>query len=163
MNKTKRFIIAATVAVSVVGVGFLILVREPTAELTRENLEEAREKWEVSGVSDYRLAMLVRGATYEIRVVDGVVVSLIRDGVAATSHRPADYAVDGWFDTLERELELLEGPDNPFGGDRTTSFLRVRFHPRWGYVERYVRAIGGSGRSSELQVIAFEHKLQRER
>ncbi len=52
------------------------------------------------------------------------------------------------------------------GGDpptRTAEIIDLEAHnPRWGYVERYVRAIGGTGRSSELQVVAFEPKLQRE-
>ena len=133
----------------------LFALREPMVSLTQENLDNARHKWREAAVSDYVLVMLVHGGEYEVRVAAGRVVSLTRDGASANSYRPEDYAVTGIFDTLERELELVSRPDNPLGGDATTTLMRVRYHPRWGFVERYLRAVGGTGRSETIEVSSF--------
>jgi hypothetical protein len=115
------------------------------------SLEEARQRWETAGIADYTWRYEMAGGEFVVRVRGGEVVELTRDGLKATSNRPEEFTVVGVFDVLERELDLLDDPANPFGGDRQTTLLRVRFHPELGYVERYLRAVGGSGRSTSLE------------
>ncbi len=129
--------------------------REPMSPLTLEALEAARTKWRQTGITDYDLTYAMAGGIYVVRVRAGRVVTLTRDEEPTTSHRLADFTVDGLFNTLERELDLLDNPNSPFGGDRSTILLRVRFDSERGYVRRYLRAVGGSGRSEKIEVQHF--------
>ena len=54
---------------------------------------------------------------------------------------------------LHRELELATQPDQGFGAPAGyRAYLRVRFHPRWGYPERYRRSVGGISNGVEIAV-----------
>lgn len=156
MSSIRRRVLAVG-SLLVVGsaVVVFVLARVPMSPLTLEALEAARTKWRQTGITDYDLTYDMAGGTYTVRVRAGRVVTLTRDGELTTSHRPVDFTVDGLFDTLERELDLLDNPNSPFGGDPSTILLRVRFDHERGYVRRYLRAVGGSGRSEKIEVQHF--------
>ncbi len=123
--------------------------------LTTDSLNDARQRWLSSRINDYDMAVRFDGTQYDVHVRGGGVQSLQLDGEDTTSNRPQDYSVDGIFNILELELENLTSPNNPFGGDRRTTFLHVRFNRDFGYVERYLRAIGGAGRSHTIDVVSL--------
>jgi hypothetical protein len=134
----------------------LLAAREPTAPLTADNLHAARQRWKTTGIRNYRLTVQVDAQAYVAEVRDGHIAELrMADGQPATSHDAQSYSVEGWFDVLERDLELRDDPSSPLGAAAGNTLLRVRFNPRYGYVERYVRSIPG-GRSQVVQVQTFE-------
>ena len=156
MSSNRRRVLAVGSLLVVGGaVVAFVLAREPMSPLTLEALEAARTKWRQTGITNYELTYDMAGGTYNVRVRAGRVMTLTRDGEPTTSHRPTDFTVDGLFNTLERELDLLDDPNSPFGGDRSTILLRVQFDQERGYVSRYLRAVGGSGRSEKIQVQHF--------
>ncbi|HEY3241889.1 MAG TPA: DUF6174 domain-containing protein [Phycisphaerae bacterium] len=134
----------------------LFAAREPTEPLTVENLHHARQRWDSAGIRNYRLTTQVGSQTYAAEVRDGRVVDLrTADGKLVTSHDIQSYSVDGWFDVLERDLELRDDPSSPLGAAAGNALLRVRYNQRYAYLERYVRSIPG-GRSQVVQVESFE-------
>ena len=67
----------------------------------------------------------------------------------------SDYGVEGLFRTLELELENATDPHGPFAGRVSAIVMRVRFNAEFGYMERYLRGSGGSGRSVAIELIDF--------
>ncbi len=145
------------VAILVAGVfAAMIFSRQPMSGLTAESLEIARQKWRTSGIRSYELRYEMYEAEYFVRVREGVVLDLLRDGRETQTHQEAYYTVEGILDVLELELESRDDPKSPFGSSPETTFLRVRFHPEHGYVEQYLRAIGGTGRSQTIKLVEFK-------
>ncbi len=136
-------------------VGTLLVLRRPLEPLSRDVLEAARRTWAAAGIDDYDMKYVMANGEYFVSVRQGHVVTLTRDGERTTTHRTQDYSVDGLFDILELELEGLNSPGNPFGADPATILQRVQFHSKLGYVEHYLRAVGGTGRSYGIEVIEF--------
>ncbi len=131
-----------------------LAAREPTERLTAANLAAARQRWTAAGLRDYSLDLDIGGTLYEVEVQRGAVISLRVGGHAAASHDAQSYSVDGWFSTLELDLELAADPHGPLAGG--AELLRVRFHPQLGYPERYVRAVSSAGRTQVVQVRRLE-------
>lgn len=152
---TKRTLGIAAVILVGLPAGLLVYARKPMEPLAAETLDAARARWASVGPAEYEMEFEMMGGRYRVHVRRGRVLELTRNGDPTTSNRPGDFTVEGIFDTLERELEVLHSPSNPFGGDRSTTFLRVHFHPTLGYVQRYLRAVGGTGRSSAIDVTRF--------
>lgn len=148
--RAKRIWICSIILALGLVVGAFVLLREAMVPLNREILDEARDKWERAEIDDYEMVFTMADGEYAVRVHAGRITSLTRDGQSTTTHRPMDFTVDGLFDTLERELEAIDDPASPLGGDARTTLLRVRFNPEFGYVERYVRVVGGTGRSNTI-------------
>ncbi len=122
-------------------------IREPLGTLTLEGLAAARSKWTAAGVRNYRLHYRMHGADYEIEVTDSVVVRALVNGIAPRTPDWQVFGVEGLFDILDQELDLAAGP-------RGTGILqRVRFHDRYGYVERYLRTGMGTLRGAEIEVL----------
>lgn len=153
MSRPKATVIGLLLVL--VMVGTLLVLRRPMEPLSLDALEAARRTWAAAGIDDYDMRYAMAGGAYFVSVRQGHVVTLTRDGERTTTHRPQDYSVDGLFDILELELEGLTRPGNPFGADPATTLLRVHFHSKLGYVERYLRAVGGTGRSYGIEVIEF--------
>ncbi len=155
-GKLKSSIVLILIAGAIIGMtGAFFALREPMSDLTIERIDAARRAWKTLGVRDYDTVYDIAGGIVEARVRADRVVSLTRDGLKATSHRLDDFTVEGMFDTLEREIELANDPSQPFGGGAQTTLLRVRFNRECGYMERYLRAVGGTGRSQTMQLIEF--------
>ena len=155
MRLARRNIAISVLIVTALVITALAVLRRPMETLTTECLETARAKWDRARIKDYDMTYEMAGGTYVARVRDGRIVSLTRDGQPTTSQRPEDYTVDGLFEILALELENLNDPRNPFGGDSQTTLLRVRFDPHHGYLQRYLRALGGTGRSHGIELLKF--------
>lgn len=151
-------IIALLVAVA--SVAAVLWIRNPLSELSEADLRAARLRWREAGIDDYdlRLAVAVSGtepSEYLVKVRDGRVSELSRNGQPAASHSARDFTVEGLFDTLARELEMKQSAGEGFGGAAAGVLLRVRFDERLGFVRHYVRVVGGTARSSEIKVLEF--------
>jgi hypothetical protein len=133
----------------------LWFVREPTERLTPENLKAARQKWREAEITDYELEFRMQGSPCEVKVRGGVVEDIRMGGRIPTSSDWSMYTVEGLFDTLEMELEALGRTAGDGQAATQPAQMRVRFHPRVGYVERYLRSgIGPSGGAS-IEMIRF--------
>lgn len=155
LSKSTTALTLIALLVLGLGVAAIIYLRRPMVRLNTENLQAARRQWSANGVQNYDMSFSMAGSTYTVRVRDGRIADLRSADTKISTNRPADYTIDGIFDILEMELDALSSPRNPFGGDESTTFLRVRFHPQLGYVEGYLRAVGGTGRSYGIEVIDF--------
>jgi len=137
-------------------VATLFAFREPMQKLTPEGLEEARIRWSQQESPSYRLKYVMHGSTYEVSVGDDGQVQALVNGQPPTGGQTSPFVVEGIFDTLEMELDNLEIPAGPFAGRREMVLMRVRFHPKLGYVERYLRSSGGYGKGVSIEVLEFE-------
>lgn len=141
-------------------VAAVIFLREPTSPLTAEGIEEARRLWRAAHAENYDLNLVVRTgdatpSLYEVRVRNGRVIQLHRNGLPADSNRPNDFSVPGLLDTLEREFKLALDPAGPFSASSGRVLMRVRFNQKLGYPERYLRSAAGSRSNMEIQVRSF--------
>ena len=139
-------------------VAALLIMREPTEPLTVEALHLAREKWEQASVRDYDLRYRMHGLEYDVSVRGGIVESILTDGNPA---HPADarlYGVDGLFDLLALELENATDPQGPFAARPGAVVMRVRFHEKLGYPERYLRSSAGMAKPVSIELIEFTSK-----
>lgn len=125
--------------------------REPTTALTREALIAARELWRRTGPDSYELDYRMAGAAYRIVVREGKVAEALVNGVPPTSGDWNLYSVEGLFTTLEQELENVADATGAFADRKDVLMLRVRFHPEFGYIERYLRSGGGIGRGATIE------------
>lgn len=147
MTKKGRLwgiLILASIGFGLIGVGAgILIVREPTKELSQDLLDEARARWQAAGIDSYDMAGSAFDKSIDIKVRGGAVTEFLLDGSPGTSQRPEDYTVPGLFETMERELELFEGSHRAEGVPGGAAVLRVRFNDRLGYPERFVRSAGG--------------------
>jgi len=130
-------------------------VRIPMTALTPECLAAARAKWDRAGIQSYDASYLMHGSAYDVKVRDGIVMEVLVDGRPATSADVRSYSMPGLFDLLELELENMSDPNGPFRFGLDTVVARVRFHPEYGYVERYLRSGGGQHRGASVELTAF--------
>ena len=148
-------------AAIVLGVGSAVVVhREPLADLTPELLQAARARWSSAAPADYDLDVLVHAdrlddGNFAIQVRGGSVIAARRNGIATTGAADA-YSIAGLFEILGRELELARNPSAGFGAPAGyRAYLQVRFHPRFGYPEKYRRVVGGATNGVEITVQRF--------
>lgn len=128
-------------------------VREPTAALTREALSQARQRWRDAGVTSYELSYDMLGSAYRIVWRKGRVEDASVNGQPPTSGDWRAYSVEGIFDTLEQELDNVADAAGAYAGRDDLVMMRVRFHPRLGYVERYLRGGGWIGRGATIESV----------
>jgi hypothetical protein len=146
--------LAAIIAAS----AFLVL-RDRTPPLTRELLAARKAQWKSQGLLDYRIRYTIRieaqGTTQDCDVLvrAGAVASFRLDG----DPRPANehYSVDGLFDILERELEMVEGKGGAAQGLPQGTSLKARFDERRGLPLEFKR-IAPRRKSTFLHVLEFE-------
>ncbi len=153
---TQRTVVLAGSCVLVIGalVAFLI-VRDPLDPLTPENLAGARKLWRESGIRDYDFRYEMSGSTYDVFVREGGVRRLLRDGASTSTHSPELFTVEGIFEVLDLELDQRDKVSQPSAVARPAMLLYVRFNAEYGYVERFIRVVGGSGKSHGLQTLSF--------
>lgn len=154
---------AVLVAAAIVAALFWLLA-DHTPPLTREILEARRRQWTAANIREYSLAITVQNATqapqhYRIEVRDGVPVSFSLNGKKATAEytaRARAYTIDGLFETIARELDLVEGRGGAAGAAALRgAVLRAEFDERYGFPRVYKR-IAPEMRSTFITVDAFE-------
>ncbi|NOT00624.1 MAG: hypothetical protein HOP29_08355 [Phycisphaerales bacterium] len=155
----------ALVAVSVV-VGGVYYLREPLDRLDGARLRIARQNWRSAGIHNYHATYEMAGGVYRVDVRVGRIATLELDDGPVTTSEPERFTIDGLFDVLEMELDAFDSPDDAdrTAGDATAAdtaepgrhaIMRVRFHPKLGYVERYLRTVTGSGRTHGIEMKSF--------
>ncbi|MFM2096642.1 MAG: hypothetical protein RIS70_3766 [Planctomycetota bacterium] len=157
-----RLSMRAIVMMSVVGVVLATLLavawfrRGSLPAVDAAALDQAQSRWEANAPSDYAIEVQVtgrQGATYYVEVRDGDVIRATRNGQPLTQQRTlGTWSVPGMFETIAADVEHLEkirrGITN---GPASWLTLRARFHPRYGYPERYIR-LENSGQSTATEV-----------
>ena len=133
----------------------LLTLYEPTEQLTTEKLRLARRKWETAAIRNYDAEYRMHGSTYEVAVRDGIVVELTADGAPAATSDWGAYSMDGLFDTLAQELDMHRNRGDAGGPSDQRIIMRVRFHDRLGYIERYLRSAGGYGRGVTIEMLSL--------
>lgn len=154
-------VIAVGGLVTSAGAFLLLSDRLGGTALNADGLEAARAKWERAGIADYDLHLTVNTTgsdeqAFVSTVRHGRVSDLLLNGKPSTSRQKDDYSVEGLFSTLARELELSSGEKNGFNSQSGGNLLRVTFDEKNGFVRRYLRSIGGTGRTTEIRIIRFE-------
>ncbi len=138
-KKSKRlpgwglWFVAMILVVSIGGV-FLIRARR-LPSLDREVFDLARSHWHENGLTDYEVEVTVTGrqpGVYTVKVEKSIAVESSMDGRALTRPRTfGTWAVDGMFETLQRDLDSNEIDDN--------LMLGAVFDETYGYPLRYER------------------------
>lgn len=136
----------------------LLLIREPMAPLTAENLAAARRRWHATGITTYSIRYKLNADLYEVVVEDRIVSSARVNGQPPTSTDWRSFTVEGLFRVLEMELENITAPGGAMAAQKNAILARVRFHHGLGYVQRYLRGSGGMGRPASIQVLEFAAK-----
>lgn len=121
--------------------GAVLWLREPMGPFTAESLEAATQCWRGANIVDYRIFYRMHGSEYDVTVEDGLVADVLVDGRPPLAAELDMYSIPGLFRLLQMELENIHDPHGPFAAGNTQVIARVRFHPRLGYVERYLRSV----------------------
>jgi hypothetical protein len=129
--------------------------------VTPAGLQEAERRWEANGAASYHLVVRVRAprfapAVYDVRVAEGKLVEVERDGAALSIEEAGrhDFSVAGLFGLLREDLPLAGA--HPIGTAPPID-LRARFDPATGRLERYRRTVGTKRRRVLLvEVLAYE-------
>jgi hypothetical protein len=133
----------------------LLLIREPMAPLTAENLAAARERWHAAGITSYSIRYKLNADLYEVVVEDRIVTSARVNGQPPISPDWRSFTVEGLFRVLEMELENMTDPGGAMASQKDAILARVRFHHELGYVQRYLRGSAGMGRPASIRVLEF--------
>lgn len=124
-------------------------------QLTPEKLRAAVALWEQHGPSDYdlKLKRVIRSGTgsevreeLAVRVRGGKATEATLNGSPLEPRLLPAYDMLGWFDHVERFLELDRKPGRP------RVFTRARFGPADGRLIHYVRRVGGTTERQELAI-----------
>jgi len=130
--------------------------------LTPQMMDEAEMKWKTSKPTTYRLVVRMEGdrvdrSEYDVRVKDGVVTSLTRNGAPTKSATGGqDYSMDGLFKVIREEMELAVTPSKLGAPEGYSAYLMARFDATSGRLLKYRRAIGGANNSIDIVVLSFE-------
>lgn len=152
-GRKLRWVISITAFLAGLVIG-LLLLREETEELTRENLARARTTWQSVEPAAYRIEYLLNQDSYVVTYRDGIVAEVVVNGRVPESIDYAMCGVNGIFSVLTMDLALRGDPSGPFVGRDPT--MRVRYEPYWGFPEYYVRSGGGMKRSASIRVTDFD-------
>ena len=131
--------------------------------LTPAMLDEAEAKWNASKPSSYRMVVSMEGdrverGEFDVRVENGVVTELKRNGQAINVKSGQDYSMDGLFKMVREEMDLAKNP-SLFGAPAGYSaYLMARFDGSTGGLLHYRRSVGGISNSIDIQVSSFEGK-----
>jgi hypothetical protein len=156
-RKSRRRWLFVGVALPIFAVVTILIIRSPLDELTAENLAAARARWQAAGIHSYDATLQIKQPgmetdTYAVSVRDGNITRLLRNGRPAVVFEPENYTITGLFGILEQDLD---GKGKTFGQSAADVMLRVRFDEQTGLIRRYLRVIGGTGKSSELTLLDF--------
>ena len=141
-------------------VGLLVLRDGSAPELTRSELDDARERWRTHGPASYTLAIQMAGRLTDHRTItveNGTVVEMTVDGEPASETSWEYWSVEGLFSFLEDELDNKADPPPSLGVSGPDQIvLRARFDPDLGYPSRFLRHLLGRQMGTEWEVVEFE-------
>ena len=131
------------------------------SSLTAESLNAAKQRWETSGPSYYRMVVETKGdrnepSKYEVTVRDKEVIKFLRNGQLMTATSGQDYSVEGLFHVLALELDLMKKPEVLGAPPGYSSYPMASFDAKTGRLLRFQRSVGGTKNSIEIDVREFE-------
>jgi hypothetical protein len=114
-------------------------------QLSPEQLDSARRRWQAHGPRDYRLAYTIKRDDqpvdhYAVRVHAGKVVLATVNGKPVPAAERERVDMEGLFRLMDEHLRLREQAGQP------KTFLRAHFDAVDGHVRSYVRAPRGQAR-----------------
>ena len=123
-------------------------------------VDQAEKEWNASKPASYRLVVSMEGdrlekSEYDVRVENGVVTSLTRNGKAVNSFQGQDYSMDGLFGIIRQELDLAGTPSRLGAPEGYTAYLMARFDST-GRLLQYRRTVGGANNTIDIVVQSFE-------
>lgn len=148
------------VAISAIGVAWIVLGRDSLPLLSESDLVAARDRWRRHGPASYDLDLQLAGnrpGIVHVEVRAGQVTRMTRDGVEPRQRRTWDYwTVPAMFDTIDQELAMAQdgvwSSADPALGQAE---LRAVFDPRFGYPLRYHRVVSGKNLETAWTVTGF--------
>jgi len=153
---TRRNVVLTLAAFAVGITAGVWYLREPTTNLTRDNLASARKRWRDANITAYELDYQMLGSAYHVVWRNGRVEDATVNGQIPTSGDWRTYSVEGMFDILELELDNVADATGAYAGRDDLVMMRVRFNPRLGYVERYLRGGGGIGKGAAIENVRLK-------
>ena len=147
-------------AIGLLTLGVIAFIRRGALPpLTRQQWEEGKQRWKAADISSYRIRIRVSGrqaAEYRAEVIDGRVSAAWRNDAPLKQQRTlSTWSVPGMFATVASDLSNLEKWSNGQADAATPRpWVRVFFHPQYGYPQRYYRSERGVDVSWE--VLEFE-------
>jgi len=129
--------------------------------LTPQMIDQAEKQWNASKPASYRLVVTMVGdrvekSDYDVRVENGVVTSLTRNGKAVNSFQGQDYSMDGLFRIIREEMDLSSTPMKLGAPEGYTAYLMADFDSTTGRLLKYRRSVGGVSNSIDIVVQTFE-------
>lgn len=133
---------------------------ESLPDMTRERFDAALAQWEERAPAKYTIDIRIEGnrpGVVRVRVADGRVVEMTRDGVSPKQKRTWDaWSVPGMFDTIDTELSAKSDPAASFAGQSGGQLvLRGEFDAEYGYPRRYQRIVLGAQQEMRWEVTSF--------
>jgi len=125
-------------------------------------IDQAEKQWNASKPASYRLVVTMSGdrlekSEYEVRVENGTVTRLTRNGQAVNSFQGQDYSMDGLFSIIREEMDLSSTPGKLGAPEGYTAYLMADFDNATGRLLKYRRSVGGGANNSiDIVVQSFE-------
>ena len=131
------------------------------SSLTSETLQSARQRWEASGITYYRMVVESKSdrlalTKYEVTVRDMEVIKFLENGQLMTAESGHAYSVEGLFRVLAQELDLTKKPELLGAPPGFSIYPMASFDAKTGRLLRYQRSVGGAKNSIEIDVKDFE-------
>lgn len=149
---------------AIVTAGFLLVVgvlvyRQSVPRLTQQEFESAAKRWSEHRPANYDCEIEIFGnrpGKVQVEVRNGQVEKMTRDGQTPAARRTWEaWTVEGMFDTIERELEIAEHPEQAVGGT-SAPLLYARFDDKLGYPVVFRRSVPGAQQDMAWNVTRFE-------
>ena len=167
LRSSRRRIVLTVVVIVASIIGLLAVLRlfaSGLPKITPDDLAAATERWEKSGLRNYRLTIVKSGrqtGEVKIEVRDGVAVGGTNNGVELKELRTREpWTVPGMFATLETDFDNAAHAAEKFGGAEVV--MRCEFDAKYGYPRRYLHQILGTYGDLSWEVTEFEEMLSAE-
>jgi hypothetical protein len=140
---------------------FVMMGCSSLSSLTPESLQSARQRWEASGITYYRMVVESKSdrlalTKYEVTVRDLEVIKFLENGQLMTAESGHAYSVEGLFHVLAQELDLAKKPELLGAPPGFSIYPMASFDSKTGRLLRYQRSVGGAKSSIEIDVKDFE-------
>lgn len=147
------FVVMFSLAAIAAGVNLTYNLRQ---QLTPEQLRIAKARWELAGIADYDLNVHkdVASAGSDSGIKDAIfvqvrsnqVTDLKLNGRQLERRLWPQYDMAGWFEWLERNLEIDRQPNAP------RSYCIASFDEKNGHIIKYIRSVRSTGDRQELNI-----------
>ena len=141
--------------------GLLFASCSGLSTLTPEMLDQAEKQWNAGKPASYHLVVTMSGdrlekSEYDVRVENGVVTGLTRNGKGVNSFQGQDYSMDGLFKIIHEEMDLSSTPMKLGAGEGYLAYLMADFDSKTGRLVKYRRSVGGANNTIDIVVQKFE-------